>query len=212
MERHVTFPLQMDSFVKKFKILCQAGRNASLTLSSNAGKAVLNLRVDLGVLEEQDPHPPHHPSTRSRNGPSQQRRRDRRAAARKATSEQAEAVLSLEERQVLREAEKAEANHDAEKAEANVNAVKANIVTEVKVTEEVKENAVDKVQKDTEKVVHNGPEGEADLVVDEFCSNESYNLDKTNSATSQSAPRPSRGLGSFDYYSLKFEDFYEDPD
>ena len=108
--------LEVDSFVKKFKILCQAGRNASLTLSSNAGKAVLNLRVDLGVLQEQDPHPPHHPSTRSRNGPSQQRRRDRRAAARKATSEQAEAVLSLEERQVLREAEKAEANHDAEKS------------------------------------------------------------------------------------------------
>ena len=43
--------LEVDSFVKKFKILAQAGRNASLTLSSNAGKAVLNLRVDLGVLE-----------------------------------------------------------------------------------------------------------------------------------------------------------------
>ena len=41
---------EIDSFVRKFKTLCQAGRNASLTLSSNAGKAVMNLRLDLGVL------------------------------------------------------------------------------------------------------------------------------------------------------------------
>ena len=204
--------LEVDSFVRKFKILCQAGRNASLTLSSNAGKAVLNLRVDLGVLEQQHPHPPHCPSTRSRNGPSQQRRRDRQAAAQKATSEQAEAVLSLEEREVLKEAEKAEANVNAEKAEANVNAVKANIAPKVNATEEVNENAVAKVQKDTEKVVHNGSVNEADLVVDEFCSNESYNKDKTNSIPSPTAPpRPSWGLGSFDYDSMRFEDFC-DPD
>ena len=45
---------EIDSFVRKFKTLCQAGRNASLSLSSNAGKAVINLLLDLGVLGHQD--------------------------------------------------------------------------------------------------------------------------------------------------------------
>jgi hypothetical protein len=70
---------EIDSFVRKFKTLSEAGSNASLTVSSNAGKVVMNLRVDLGVLGQQDQHP-HHPS-QPRNGPSQQRRRDRRAAS-----------------------------------------------------------------------------------------------------------------------------------
>jgi hypothetical protein len=52
---------EIDSFVKKFKALCQGGRNASLTLSSNAGKAVVNLRVDLGLVPRQDQHHPHQP-------------------------------------------------------------------------------------------------------------------------------------------------------
>ena len=111
---------EIDSFVKKFKTLCQAGRNASLTLSSNAGKAVVNLRVDLGVLGQQDDHQPHHPSQRTRNGPSKQRRRERRAAARQAAAEQAEATLSVEEKDMLKEAEKSEAKLVAEKAAAKI--------------------------------------------------------------------------------------------
>ena len=107
---------EIDSFVKKFKTLCQAGSNASLTLSSNAGKAVGNLRVDLGVLG----HQPHHPSQRTRNGPSKQRRRKRRATARQAAAEQAEATLSVEERDVLKEAEEAEAKLVAEKAAVKI--------------------------------------------------------------------------------------------
>ena len=72
---------------------------------------------------------------------------------------------------------------------------------------------VAKVQKDTEKVVHNGSVNDADLGVDELCSNRSYNEDKTKSIPSPIAPppRPSQGLGSFDYDSLRFEDFC-DPD
>ena len=91
--------------------------------------------------------------------------------------------------------------------------VVANIATKVDATEEVNDNVVAKVRKDTEKVVHNGSVNETDLVVDEFCSNESYNEDKTKSIPSPIAPppRPSRGLGSFDYDSLRFEDFC-DPD
>ena len=64
---------EIDSFVKKYKALCQAGRSASLNFSSNAGKVSVILRVDLGVLEEGpqvQPNP-------SRNGPAQQRRRER---------------------------------------------------------------------------------------------------------------------------------------
>ena len=85
---------EIDSFVNKFKALCQDGRSARLTLASKAGKAVINLRVDLGVLSEQDPQL-HHPPKHSRNGPTQQRCRDRQAAARQAAAEQAGAALSL---------------------------------------------------------------------------------------------------------------------
>ena len=44
---------EIESFVRKFKVLCQAGRSATLTISSDAGKASLNLCVDLGVLPEE---------------------------------------------------------------------------------------------------------------------------------------------------------------
>ena len=57
----------------------------------------MNLQVNLGVLGQQDHHP-HHPLHQTRNGPSQQRRRGRRAAAHQAVDEQAEASLSLEEK------------------------------------------------------------------------------------------------------------------
>ena len=66
---------ELDSFFLKFKNLWQAGWNAKLSLKSNEGKAEAHLSVELGdapVIQ------------RSRNGPSRQRRRERRAAARKA--------------------------------------------------------------------------------------------------------------------------------
>ena len=94
---------EIDSFVNKFKALCQGGRHASLTLSSKAGKAVVNLRVDLGDVS-QDPHLQHPHQKHSRNGPAQQRRRERRAAARQAAAEEAEAALSLVEIEVLEKA------------------------------------------------------------------------------------------------------------
>ena len=70
---------EIDSFVHKFKTLCQGGRNANLTLSSKAGKAVVTLTAEVDV------HPPH-PHVQSRNGPSCQRRRERRAAEREAAA------------------------------------------------------------------------------------------------------------------------------
>ena len=88
-------------------MLCQTGRSDSLTLSSDAGKASLNLSVDLGVLPEEGLHHPHHPRNHSRNGPARQRRREKRAAARSAQAEQAEAALSVEEKEVLHMSERA---------------------------------------------------------------------------------------------------------
>ena len=190
---------EMDSFVTKFKTLCQAGRNASLTLSSNAGKAVMNLRVDLGVLEHQDRRH-HHPPQRSRNGPAQQRRRERRAAARQASTEQAEAILSLEEREVLEAAEKAEAHAVAEEASAKASA------------EQIPEN-VNKVcaeiaaTSDTEKIVDEAEKTSTPVkVVDEFCSNASYSEERSTQTDAYTVPPSSRRLGGFDYYSLRYED------
>ena len=68
---------ELDSFIYKFKNLWQTGRNASLSLKSNYGKVEAHLGVELGeafapVFQ------------RSKNGPSRQKRRERRAAARNA--------------------------------------------------------------------------------------------------------------------------------
>ena len=68
---------EIDSFVQKFKNLWHAGRNASLCIKSVAGKAQVDLSVELGEA----PRPPAH-HFRSRNGPARQRRRERRAASR----------------------------------------------------------------------------------------------------------------------------------
>ena len=65
----------------------------------------INHQVDLGVLQH-DCHPPPHPSQWSRNWPSYQQRRDRWAVAYKASAEQSEAGLYLEDRKVLKEVEK----------------------------------------------------------------------------------------------------------
>ena len=66
---------ELDSSFLKFKNLWQAGWNAKLSLKSNEEKAEAHLSVELEdapVIQK------------SRNGPSRQRRRERRAAARKA--------------------------------------------------------------------------------------------------------------------------------
>ena len=66
---------ELDSFFLKFKNLWQAGWNAKLSLKSIKGKSEAHLSVELEdtpVLKK------------PRNGPSRQRHRDRRAAAREA--------------------------------------------------------------------------------------------------------------------------------
>ena len=75
---------EIDSSVVKFKNLWKAGRNANLTLKVNAGKAEINLCVkDIDEL----PHIPFPYPRQSRNGPAQQRRREKRALARQQAEE-----------------------------------------------------------------------------------------------------------------------------
>ena len=68
--------------------------------------------------------------------------------------------------------------------------------------------------KDTEQVVQDEAVDRANIMHDEFCSNASYTEGKSTPTPSPSAPppppRPCSGLGSFDYDSLKFEDFCDD--
>ena len=103
---------------------------------------------------------------------------------------------------------------EAEKAVAEVINEKVIIQAESEVAEQGIENVLVEETQDTEKVFNSEELDTAEIVNDEFCSNTSYSEDKTSPTPSRSAPPPpsSRRLGSFDYYSLKFEDFYEDPD
>ena len=74
---------EIDSFILKFKNLLLSGRNATLLIKSNAGKAEVNLSVELGEIL---PPPDQQHCHWFRNGPSRQRRRLRRAAARTASN------------------------------------------------------------------------------------------------------------------------------
>ena len=89
--------------------LWQAGKKASLSVKSNAGKATVTLCLDLDVPSGPGHHI-HHQQPK-RNGPSQQRRRERRSAAR-----------SAEEAAARNVAEKASKNETlvAEKAQLDV--------------------------------------------------------------------------------------------
>ena len=70
----------LDSFYFKFKNLLFAGKDATLTLKSEAGRLQVSLSADLGhVLPAEPLHLPHH---HCRSGPSRLRRRARRAEER----------------------------------------------------------------------------------------------------------------------------------
>ena len=71
---------EIDSFTSKFQNLRHAGKDAELSFPSNAGQVKVTLKGNLGRL----PPPPRythnqfqHGANQSRNGPSQQRRRER---------------------------------------------------------------------------------------------------------------------------------------
>ena len=83
---------EIDNFIVKFKNLLNAGRNATLTIQTEAGKAEVNLYVYLGDVHL-PPDQQHYHSQVYRNGPARQRRRNRRAEARRETSLAEEAAV-----------------------------------------------------------------------------------------------------------------------
>ena len=80
--------IEIDRFVSKFKHLWSLGLDASIKVETHAGQAWVNLQVGLGCpphsqqyhLPQQHGRPRHH-----HVGPSQYRRRERRAAVREKT-------------------------------------------------------------------------------------------------------------------------------
>ena len=133
--RHLS-AYEATSFYSKFKDLWLAGYSAHLNFETQAGQAWATLRVALG------PHPmnvqPPHPQQHRRVSPAQQRRRERREAARA-------------EADVDHVAATAEADHNTDKEKALAEEVSARKVTdnaeEVIVNESDKENEAGKVSK-----------------------------------------------------------------
>ena len=111
---------EITSFTQKFQNLCRAGKDATLSFSSNAGKVKATLSVDPGKLQPQPRYPPHHQlgAKLARNGPSQQRRRERRAESRALAAVEAVKELPEEEARILELAEEAE--NKSENASENI--------------------------------------------------------------------------------------------
>ena len=102
---------EMNSFIGKFVNLWKAGRNASLKLDSEAGKASVTLKLDLG-----HPVPPQfiQPGHLHGRGNARDRRRQRRADARKAAAE-------VEDNRHVDQAQKVVISEVADKSTENIN-------------------------------------------------------------------------------------------
>ena len=123
---------ELDSFIGKLKQLWQSGEDAHLHVETPAGEAWVSLHVKLG--HGQDHHhqhsvQPHLP--RNRNGPSRQRRRARRAAARQERSVEATVDQSDPEKGFETALESIDAKEALAQAEEN------EVVTSKSGTEEV---------------------------------------------------------------------------
>ena len=81
---------EVDSLLSKFKQLWTTGFDAHLDLHAHAGQVWVNLHVRLGHAQNQGIRSNFN---RLRNGPSRQRRREKRANARKEAAKASEAVI-----------------------------------------------------------------------------------------------------------------------
>ena len=84
---------EIDSFIVKFKTLLLSGKKATLVIKSDKGKAEVSLNVELGEVH---PPPVHSRYPGFRDGPSRQRRRQRRAAAREVQKTENENSMAAE--------------------------------------------------------------------------------------------------------------------
>ena len=107
---------ELDSFLCKFKNLWNTGRHVKLTMEAKAGKA----DVTLCIRDLECPFLP--PTKRSRNGPAQQRRRERRAKEREvaaeATNSKSTGEVAFEDK-VVEAKEKTEENVTIEKVDSD---------------------------------------------------------------------------------------------
>ena len=146
--------------------------------------------MDLGVLPEEGVHHPQHPRNHSRNGLARQHRREKRAAARRVQAEQAEAALTVEEKQVLEMAERAATNSHVQESTVPAKAA------------EGFEEIVDEVCSDSVYESRLPDDTEADP-----------KPEKVTSISLKPPPvRGERSLGGIDYYTLTYEDPSDDED
>ena len=134
--------LEIDSFYIKFKNLLLSGRNATLTIKSNDGKAEVNLHVELDSVHLKPAQEYHHYHRGSRNGPARQRRRLRREKARGELD--AENVSKPNEEVVAEEAANDISDPKTLKDEfCSVDAFEENLVETIVVTAECTTDLVD---------------------------------------------------------------------
>ena len=156
---------------------------AHLDIRSEAGKAIVSLTAEVDV----HPH-----RVQSRNGPSRQRRSEKRATAR-------EAAVAEEVVQTVVEERKDETKNET----VGKDTIAAN--ARVVLDEESKPKEAGKAR-----ATGNKP---TEKVNDEVCPNEVYNKAKSNSFTSGSTATPSTSRKpAFDYYTLPYDDDLSYPD
>ena len=112
---------EIDSFILKFKNLLISGKNATIVIKSNNYDAELSLNVAL----EKDcpPHVGQYVPNKSRDGPSRQRRRERRAAeqaAEKVAAVRVVSEISIGEEPELEKTQIEAIDASAEKAERRI--------------------------------------------------------------------------------------------
>ena len=158
-------------------------------------QGIIDIIVDLGhVLSEpglQQPHP--------RNGPSRQRRRERRAAARHEQTAAEEVAIS--DVKALKDSSASKSTEEVEKIDASTS------TTDVVEKATEAEDSVERTKEDKEISAE-----EATILVkepkDEVCQDDNY----TEPTKNIPKPTPStfRGLGGVDYYTLTYEDYSDD--
>ena len=92
--------IEVESFVTKFRHLCHAGFNATLTFEAANGKASVFLKSELGVVKPPFPDHLRHHQSQPHRGPAYWRCQERRkaaAAAKVAVEEASLATVSIAE-------------------------------------------------------------------------------------------------------------------
>jgi hypothetical protein len=183
---------EVDSFIQKFKQLWKSGYSAHLDLDTHSGKAWVGLRVRLGHVPGPFHHQVQQPRTRTRDSPSRQRRRARRAAARKENAKEAvgKSTEAEEANASTIAAEKAAEDSKAEESIVCVAAEEATVNDENKQVSDVDdfdETAVNgenitETFGETEKQDENEGTVDASNIVDEICPDEVYNNEEAKSA------------------------------